>query len=218
MHVNNATGWIWFGSLFIFLIISWMIWIEFPLLIDLERKVYTAFQKEFGHPRLSYSDGIVTGWLTFLVTYGSAPYLSALTVVIALILGLQGYVLIAIWLLGVVSTGGIFGTFLKKMFKRARPKKCLDSESGYSFPSGHAIASTLFFGSFVLVFLPNIESEIIRIALIFLLTFTWFGILFSRLYFHAHHLSDVIVGFFYGLFWVQSAMFIYNWFLIGWFG
>lgn len=215
MQVNNATGWLWFGSLLVFLTVSWMIWVNFPPLLAFERKVYQTFQKRFGHPHLSYSDGLGNAWLTFLVTYGSAPYLSAFTVVIAFVLALNGYVLLAIWLLGVVSTGGIFGSILKRIFKRERPAKCLDSENGYSFPSGHAIASTLFFGSLLLVFLPNIQLEIIRYALAFLLSFNWLGILFSRLYFHAHHLGDVVVGVSYALFWVESAMFIYAQFLNG---
>ncbi len=197
-------------AFFIFSLVSWMVWTNYHPWIRLEARINTYFYSVFGQPEMTYSDGLGNAVLTFLVTYGSAPFLSAITVLIAFIFSLKGEFLLAFWFMSVMSTGGIFGIFLKNIFRRKRPSNHLSVESGYSFPSGHAIASTLFFLSLVFVFLPKIEIPLIQILLTFVSLSVWLTILFSRLYFHAHHLGDLIVGASYGIFWVANAIIIYQ--------
>ena len=213
IYNNNIYGWLSLFFFFVFSLVTWMIWISFEPWIKLEHKINMIFYKFFGQPKMTYSEGLGNSVLTFLVTYGSAPFLSAITVLIALFLFLKREFLLGIWFMGVVSTGGIFGIVLKNIFRRKRPYNHLSVESGYSFPSGHAIASTLFFWSLVLVFFPRIEVILLRVLLTITALLIWFGILFSRLYFHAHHLGDLSVGASYGVFWVMNAIMIYQWLL-----
>lgn len=206
--MNIGFDWLMRVSFIIFISVSLMVWREFKPFILLEEKTADFIERVFGHPEMTYSEDFFTGFLTFLVTYGSAPYLSVATVLMALFLFLQGEFLIAITFLAIVSTGGIFGIVLKNIFKRPRPKHSLAFEKGYSFPSGHAIATSLFFLTILLLLVPMIDLNSLRLFLTVFLSFLWFIIIFSRLYFHAHHLGDVIVGVFYAVFWVRSGIFI----------
>lgn len=211
--INNLFFWFAVSAFLIFSVVSWMVWMNFRPWIRLETKINVFFYSVFGQPEMTYSDGLGNAVLTFLVTYGSAPFLSGITVLIGFFFSLKGEFLLGLWFVSVMSSGGIFGIFLKNIFRRKRPHNHLSVESGYSFPSGHAIASTLFFLSLVFVFLPRIELSLIRIPLIITALSAWGSILFSRLYFHAHHLGDLIVGASYGVFWVMCATMIHQWLL-----
>lgn len=207
----NTYGGLAVISLIILGIVSWMVYAEFSPFLTLEDAIQSFFQRTFGNPSMTYSDGIGNSLLTFLATYGSASYLSMATVLIAIYLFVKRQPVAAVWFLGVVSTGGIFGILLKNILQRTRPISHLPFDSGFAFPSGHAIASTLFFLSILLVFLPKIQKDLIRTPLAILIYFVWAGILFSRLYFHAHRLGDLVAGVSFGIFWVTIASFVYNW-------
>ncbi|MDN6162398.1 MAG: phosphatase PAP2 family protein [Atopostipes sp.] len=209
----NSYSWLAIISFIIFISISLMVWTNFKPFIRLEEKTATLFEKSFGHPKMGYSDGFFNGFLTFLVTYGSAPYLSILTVIIAIFLFLKGYLSLAIGFLAMMSSGGILGILLKNVFKRPRPKNSLSFESGYSFPSGHAIASSIFFLSIIFLLFPMISGDFLRMILTGILLLLWSLLIFSRLYFHAHHLGDLIVGVFYAIFWVKTGIYIYSFIL-----
>lgn len=198
------------SSFMILGLLCWMVYRNFTPFIRFEKKTGQLFQQHFGNPDMNYSDGIVNSGLTFLATYGSAPFISITTCFIAGFLFINGYTGLAIWFLGVVSTGGIVGIFLKRIIRRNRPKNHLSFDHGFSFPSGHAIASTLFFLAILLVFLPMIQDIAIRLSLMGLVYLVWSGILFSRLYFHAHHIGDLLAGISLGVFGVMTSMLIYS--------
>lgn len=191
-------------------LLCWLVYRKNSAFIQFEEKTTQFFQRKFGNTQMSYSNGLMNSVLTFLATYGSPTFVSIITVIIGLIFFITVDRGLAIWLLGVVSTGGIFGIFLKKIFQRERPDEHLPFDTGYSFPSGHAIASTLFFLSILLVFLPIVPNLAIRIILMGLIYLVWASILFSRMYFHAHHIGDLLAGVSLGVFWVLTSMSVYN--------
>lgn len=198
-------------ALLVFLSTTWMVWKNYKPFLLLEEKTAAFFSRVFGQPEMTYQEGFFNGLFTFLVTYASAPYLSSLTVLLALVLFLNGKFLLGLSVLAIMSTGGILGIALKNFFKRPRPENSLSTEKGYSFPSGHAIATSLFFLIIIRLLLPELADPSLRIMLTILLSLTCFTVLFSRLYFHAHHLGDIIVGFSYAILWVQAGTFIYHW-------
>lgn len=210
MKINNTYKFFAVNFLLILVLLCWMIYHNFPAFIHFEKRITQVFERLFGKPQMNYSDGIVNSGLTFLVTYGSAPYISIMTCFIAAFLFVKGDRALAVLLLGIVSTGGIFGIVLKKIFRRSRPTAHLSFDTGYSFPSGHAIASTLFFLAILLVFIPTVQSFAVRMILRVLIFLVWGGLLFSRLYFHAHHIGDLLAGISLGVFWVLTSMIIYN--------
>lgn len=198
------------GSLMILGLFAWMVYYDFSPLIEVESDINYLFTQLFGNPTMTYSDGIGNSILTFLANYGGAKTLSLFTLVISAFLFIKREWFLSIWFVGVVSIGGIVGILLKNIFQRTRPVNHLPLDDGFSFPSGHAIVSTLFFLTIIMVFLPRIKNNFIKLPLSILSIVSWLGILFSRLYFHAHHLADIIAGVFYGIFWIIMAIFIYN--------
>ena len=82
-------------------------------------------------------------------------------------------------------------TTLKAWFHRGRPPGSLVAVNGYSFPSGHAIAASAIGVALVLAFMgagPRRRKwEWLAVGFTFVMAF-------SRVYLHAHWLSDVVAG------------------------
>ena len=90
----------------------------------------------------------------------------------------------------------IINKILKSIFVRPRPEILrLVNESGYSFPSGHAMASFSFYGFIIyLIYRSNIQNKYKKILYIFLsLIILLIGI--SRIYLGVHYASDVLAGY-----------------------
>lgn len=89
----------------------------------------------------------------------------------------------------------IINNILKFIFRRPRPDEIyrLITESNYSFPSGHAMISILFYGSIiVLINRSNIKHKKVLNTLIILIILL-IGI--TRVYLGVHYVSDVIGGY-----------------------
>lgn len=84
---------------------------------------------------------------------------------------------------------------LKNMFNRERPNiNKLVEENGYSFPSGHSMVSTAFYGFLIYLIYKHVKNKKQRNILIFLLSMLVVLIGLSRIYLGVHYASDVIGG------------------------
>lgn len=84
---------------------------------------------------------------------------------------------------------------LKNIFARPRPDNMrLMQASGYSFPSGHAMISTAFYGYLIYLTIKNIQSKKIKITISSLLVVLIILIDISRIYIGVHYVSDVVAG------------------------
>lgn len=100
--------------------------------------------------------------------------------------------------------GHLFSVWIKLLFHRPRPGALDDVQvfypaGGSSFPSGHALAATMFFGFLAYVLMLAIREKGRRYALVAASLMVGAGICWSRVYVGAHFFSDVIGGIVAGL-------------------
>lgn len=82
---------------------------------------------------------------------------------------------------------------LKLIFSRPRPEARLIEESGFSFPSGHAMMSLAFYGFLIFIILKsNVKHKKLLTTLLIILIIL---IGLSRIYLGVHYPSDVFAGF-----------------------
>lgn len=118
----------------------------------------------------------------------------------------------AIWLSGgVIGIAGILNPLFKLFFMRERPSlEHLVSEHSLSFPSGHAAASMVFYGSLILLIPIFIDSKSLRWLLQAILGFTILAIGMSRVYLGVHFPTDIIGGYALSLSWLLLTFPIYQ--------
>lgn len=141
-----------------------------------------------------------SGWNFFLlcITYlGNPNSIIYLAIGIILLLWILKRSMAVICFSGamLVSATVIYG--FKESIQRIRPEGII-GEVGYSFPSGHALISAVFFPLCIYLFKQYIKTIWIRRLVIFLTIILAVLIGFSRIYFGVHYLSDVLGGFLLG--------------------
>ncbi|MEO6959135.1 MAG: bifunctional DedA family/phosphatase PAP2 family protein [Burkholderiaceae bacterium] len=115
------------------------------------------------------------------------------------------------WLLTLMEAvpgGALLNELLKHAFQRARPTfdDPLLTLVSYSFPSGHTVTSTLFYG--VLAALIISKTPIWRWRVLTAMgAFALVALVaFSRIYLGVHYLSDVLAGFAEGIAWLALCL------------
>jgi undecaprenyl-diphosphatase len=106
--------------------------------------------------------------------------------------------------------GSLLNITLKLAFKRSRPVPFFDllPPETYSFPSGHALTSCVFFGAFAAIMTARIRRKRTR-ALLWIFCTTMFLLIgFSRIYLGVHHTTDVIAGFAAAVIWILVVRFV----------
>lgn len=85
---------------------------------------------------------------------------------------------------------------IKHIVQRPRPDESLRlvEESGFSFPSGHAMVTTAFYGLLIYFAYHHIENKLLRNVICIGLALLIVLIDFSRVYLGVHYLSDVLAG------------------------
>ena len=92
---------------------------------------------------------------------------------------------------------------IKAMVGRLRPMvpAPVATAPGYSFPSGHVLDATVFYGVMLLVFLPIIPGRLRKLAMGLVIALV-VAIGFSRVAIGVHYPSDVIGGWLLGVAWL----------------
>jgi undecaprenyl-diphosphatase len=108
-----------------------------------------------------------------------------------------------ILLVGVFG-GKLLNNILKVGFSRARPDmiEWVDHVSSKSFPSGHAMASMIAYGSVAYLVARLEPTARLRWTTWFLATLIILAIGISRIYLGVHYPSDVLAGFIAGMAWL----------------
>lgn len=138
-----------------------------------------------------------------LTNLGEATFVAILTVIIAAFLLYKRSYYRALLMLAAVGGADVLNILLKGMFERVRPDLWvhLVEETSFSFPSGHATASSAF-ALAIIAILWRSKWQPLAIGLGVLYVFV---IGFSRLYLGVHYPTDVMAGWAISLAWVSIA-------------
>jgi undecaprenyl-diphosphatase len=113
----------------------------------------------------------------------------------------------AIYLIVTAGGGALLNMELKRYFERARPTlaEMLRRAHGYSFPSGHAMGSTVVIGALTYLAIRALHRWRQKAAAIaFAVTFV-LSVAASRIYLGVHWISDIGAGLSAGLLWLATT-------------
>jgi undecaprenyl-diphosphatase len=159
----------------------------------------------FDQPILNAFTGLqgdaMTSFVLLLTMLGSGKVLAFIAIVMAGLMWFFKHPRSAIYLAGIAAGTGALNAGLKMLFARARPDELsrLVDTSGYSFPSGHAMASAAIYGAIAVVLFTRFPS--IKWASLAFCGALVIAIGLSRVYLHVHYPSDVLAGWGLGLCW-----------------
>ena len=153
----------------------------------------------------------VIGPLEAVSWLGRPPILWALTLSGIAFSWRHGARKLAIYLAATTAGGGLVSTAIKLLVDRPRPEvdHPIVEAFGKSFPSGHALSSTVVFGAVLLAFLPVLSGRWRHTAVVLTGLFV-LAIGASRLLLGVHFLSDVLAGHVLGLAWLAGSTAIFE--------
>jgi membrane-associated phospholipid phosphatase len=150
----------------------------------------------------------ITQVMIFASVWGAPRRLAILAVVaVAVFLARRWYrgaVLVVVTLLG----AGLLDGGLKLLFGRQRPTPFFEyypAPETFSFPSGHALFATAFFGGLAALLWKRLRHPSLRVAVAVGAVVLILLIGFSRIYLGVHYPSDVLGGFAVGIVWVTAV-------------
>ena len=154
---------------------------------------------------VSYSP-LITSIASFITNFGGGVLVTMLFIIAVSILSFRKK-----WRYALLSTIAILGATglqfaIKFLVHRTRPENLI--ETGFSFPSGHAITAIVFVSLLIYSFKDDFKNKIIKYFLIILSSAFFIAVGISRLILHVHWFSDVIAGMSLGLFWFMLLVLV----------
>ena len=132
----------------------------------------------------------------FITNFGGVIGLIVIAIITSTILIIKKKKLMGILLLVNLACSALLNQILKRIVQRPRPTGYrLIEESGYSFPSGHSMISTAFYGFLIYLIFKNVKNKYVKWTSIIFLSILIALIGISRIYLGVHYTSDVMAGF-----------------------
>jgi membrane protein DedA with SNARE-associated domain/membrane-associated phospholipid phosphatase len=153
--------------------------------------------------------GTIDRVMIVITGMGSVGVLLPLAVTVALwLLWRRSWRTAAYWV-GVAAFGEVLVQLLKFTLGRRRPLDLYTGAELFSFPSGHAVVSTVMLG-FLAFLMSRRQAMGTRLVIATLAGLYVALVAFSRLYLGAHWLSDVVGGISLGVAWVAVVAMVYT--------
>jgi len=186
--------------------------------LDLAQEVHSH------SPKLQHIDSVVHAWAVSLRSPGATTFFTTMSAIggpvglavlvlgVAIVLLLVGRFRWVLYLTVTVGGGALLNEALKLYFARGRPDiaEMLRQARGYSFPSGHAMGSTVVFGALSYLAFRTATQWRWKAAAVALGATIVLAVSLSRVYLGVHWISDVVAGIAAGTLWVVVSTMAYE--------
>jgi membrane-associated phospholipid phosphatase len=161
---------------------------------------------------VAHRSSSATSFFVVMSTIGGPVGVAAIGIIAAVVLVIKKRYRWLLYLAVTAGGGGLLNLELKRYFARARPDvaEMLRRATGYSFPSGHAMGSTVVFGALsYLAFRTALQWRWKTAAPALAITLI-LSVALSRVYLGVHWMSDVAAGITGGTIWVAVTTVAYE--------
>ena len=158
----------------------------------------------------TFASPTLTLFMRFMSFVGSTLFLTLATAGVIVWFALRKWgreaKLFALTMIG----ASLLNITLKLAFKRERPVPLFDlsAPESYSFPSGHSLASCVFFAGLAAILSGRIKRKRTRTIMWTTATIMFLVIGLSRIYLGVHYTTDVIAGFASAIIWILVVRFV----------
>lgn len=157
----------------------------------------TLFDDKIYQFIISFQNDTLTNIMKVITSFANP--LTIVSLCLASLLSLIWKYKASIYLIIVTIISTVFNFLTKNIVLRTRPDHLrLIEETGYSFPSGHAMGSIAFYGFIIFLLSKSKINKYLKIFLSIIIGLTIFLIGISRIYVGVHYPSDIIGGFLLG--------------------
>ncbi len=133
-------------------------------------------------------------YMTYVTEFFDPVHILMYTIALVLLLWLQRKNTHLFQFMFSIGAGAIAVLVLKYGLKVPRPSHALIPETGYSFASGHAAISAIFFILIAYMYKKHISNTYMRYGFILLCVCMIFLVSISRVYLGVHYFTDVLAG------------------------
>lgn len=149
-------------------------------------------------------------WVEFFTNLNSTAGVITFSLIVFIILIYNKWFKDIQFYIASVIGASILFIAVKYSVQRIRPSLEIVDIGGYSFPSGHTTVATATSLAIYFIFIKKLQSETLKILLLFICLFWPLLIAASRVYLDVHWLSDVLAGLGLGVFWVTLLTFFFK--------
>lgn len=157
----------------------------------------TLFDDKIYQFIISFQNDTLTNIMKVITSFANP--LTIVSLCLASLLSLIWKYKASIYLIIITIISTVFNFLTKNIVLRTRPDHLrLIEETGYSFPSGHAMGSITFYGFIIFLLSKSKINKYLKTFLSVIIGLTIFLIGISRIYVGVHYPSDIIGGFLLG--------------------
>lgn len=178
------------------LIYGGLCWLAFIiiLLALVDGRTWITTLDHFGYQLTQPTMPGKTTFFRIFTKFGDPVNLQIITLVLMVFLWWRKRISDSLWYGALNFIGYTLVILVKYTVTRPRPSARLVKISGYSFPSGHTFATTVFVLTIVALLTPVLKQRWQRWLLALVAAFFIILIMYSRVYLRAHYASDVTAG------------------------